>query len=314
MPETSLQVEDLKKTYRSVLTRPVDALKGVSIAVEAGAIYGLIGPNGAGKTTFIKCITGLVNPTGGTGTVLGRPLGDIASRARIGYLPENVRYPAHYTLKRMFSFYGALKGLHGYDLEKRIDANLELVSLAEHKKRLLSTFSKGMLQRAGLAQAILADVDLLFLDEPTDGIDPAGRIEIRDLLIRLSEEGKTIFINSHLLGEVEKTCDSIGFIIGGKLEKSGKLDDLLAPSENYELVSAGLTPETVKAVKKAVRSYFIESSGDRISFLAPEPSVIDAAVDAVRSCGAQVTSLGPEKSDLEKWYMRIVSKSAKGGG
>jgi ABC-2 type transport system ATP-binding protein len=196
---------------------PTVAVADLSLSVSAGEIFGFLGPNGAGKTTSIKMLLGLVTPTDGCGTVLGRPLGDRAARARIGFLPEHFRFHDVLTGRELLRFHGRLHRLHGMDLEAKIDTLLARVDLIDAADRRIRGYSKGMLQRIGLAQALIHDPDLVFLDEPTSGLDPLGRLLVRDIISELRDRGTTVFLNSHLLGEVEATCDRVAFVKQGRV-------------------------------------------------------------------------------------------------
>jgi ABC-2 type transport system ATP-binding protein len=191
------------------------AVADLSLEVRAGEIFGFLGPNGAGKTTSVKMLLALVAPSGGTGTVLGAPLGDRAIRARIGFLPEHFRFHDCLTARELLRFHGRLFGLRGLPLEARIETLLARVDMLDAADRPLRGYSKGMLQRAGLAQALVNDPSLVFLDEPTSGLDPLGRLLVRDIIAELRADGTTVFLNSHLLGEVEATCDRVAFMKQG---------------------------------------------------------------------------------------------------
>src|SRR6516225_11299422 len=204
MPDSpAIEVESLSKTYRDGLfsRKTVEALRGVTFQVERGTIFGLLGPNGAGKTTLIKVLLGIVHKSGGKASLMGLPAGDRRGRRSVGYLPENHRIPRHHTANTALEYYGALSGMRGRDIRKRRPELLELVGLSAWGGSSVKKFSKGMLQRLGLAQALMHDPELLVLDEPTDGVDPVGRKHIRDVLRGMEERGLTIFLNSHLLAE-----------------------------------------------------------------------------------------------------------------
>ncbi|WP_235935084.1 ABC transporter ATP-binding protein [Candidatus Laterigemmans baculatus] len=226
--EPLIKVHELRKTYRSGWTsrRRVEALRGVSLEVLPGEVFGLLGPNGAGKTTLIKVLLGIVRSSGGRASVLGQPAGSVASRRRIGYLPENLRIERHHTARSALAFYGRLSDLSGAALQRRIDSLLELVGLEGRDREPVSRFSKGMGQRLGLAQALLNDPELLILDEPTDGLDPVGRADVRKLLRRLGDEGKSVLMNSHILQEVELVCDRVAIMTHGTLRSLGRIDEL----------------------------------------------------------------------------------------
>src|SRR5256885_2008857 len=195
----------------------IRALKGVSLRVERGEIYGLLGQNGAGKTTLIKILLGITRDSGGEARVLGEPAGKAEVRRRVGYLPEDHRFPDYHTAYSLLHFYGELLGVRRSERRRRIAAALEMVGLVGRMHYKVRTYSKGMKQRVGIAQALFHDPELIFLDEPTNGVDPIGRKEIRDMMTALKEQGHTIFLNSHLLGEVELICDRVAILARGKL-------------------------------------------------------------------------------------------------
>jgi ABC-2 type transport system ATP-binding protein len=210
MPDLAIETESLRKRFDRTV-----AVAGLSLAIRRGEVFGFLGPNGAGKTTSLKLLLGLIEPTGGTGAVLGAPLGTRTARARIGFLPEHFRFHECLTGRELLRIHGRLFGLRGAPLETRIDALLARVALTDAADRRLQTYSKGMIQRAGLAQALVNSPELVFLDEPTSGLDPLGRVLVRSIIEELRAAGTTVFLNSHLLGEVEATCDRVAFVKKG---------------------------------------------------------------------------------------------------
>lgn len=220
--EPVLETHDLAKRYGRT-----EALRGLTMRVGRGEVFGFLGPNGAGKTTAVKLLLGLIRPTGGTGRVLGAPLGDRGTRRRIGYLPELFRYQAWLTAREVLGVHARLAGLDARD-NGRVDEVVRLVDLAAAADRRVSTYSKGMQQRLGLAVAILARPALVFLDEPTSALDPVGRVEVREVIQRLAHEGTSVFLNSHLLSEVEKVCHRVAIVDEGRVIEQGSLDQLLS--------------------------------------------------------------------------------------
>ncbi|MCS7271366.1 MAG: ABC transporter ATP-binding protein, partial [Gemmataceae bacterium] len=241
-----VETEGLVKDYG----RGVLALQGVSLRVEPGQIYGLLGPNGAGKTTLVKILLGIVHKTAGQAYVLGQPAGQVRVRYRIGYLPEDHQFPPYHTAWSLLDFYGQLYGLRRSERRRRIPEVLELVGLAPRARFKIRTYSKGMKQRLGIAQTLLHQPEVLFLDEPTDGVDPVGRREIRELMIRLREQGRTIFLNSHLLGEVELICDRVAILRQGRLVLEGSVDDLTRQRGCFEIGLASGEVLPVEAVQQ----------------------------------------------------------------
>lgn len=226
-------VKDFKGSFRG---RKVRAVNRVSLKIEPGEVYGLIGPNGSGKSTTMKAVLGLLAPTEGECAIFGRNSLKVDSRRTVGFLPENPYFYKHLTAAETVRFYGRLCGMRGKVLKARIEELLELVGLAEARDRRLKGFSKGMLQRIGLAQALVQSPRLLVLDEPTAGVDPRGSREIRDLILKLKEDGITVFLCSHLLEQVQEVCDRVGIIHRGRLVKEGSLDELITLKNRTELV------------------------------------------------------------------------------
>ena len=236
--EPVIQVKDLEKTYRSGVfrRRTLHALQKVTLEVPQGEIYGLLGPNGAGKTTLIKVLLGIVRKSAGDATVLGRRAGDVEARRKIGYLPENHRIPRHLTGSTALEYYGCLSGLSVAEVHRRAPELLDVVGLKGREKDRVSGYSKGMQQRLGLAQAMLHKPKLIILDEPTDGVDPVGRKEIREVLRRLAADGATVFLNSHLLQEIELICENVAILTNGQVRKTGSVKELTQALEESPLI------------------------------------------------------------------------------
>lgn len=310
----AIAVADLSKSYRNGLfRRRFDALKGVSLRVERGEVFGLLGPNGAGKTTLIKILLGIVRKSGGTASLLGRPAGDRQSRLRVGYLPENLRIATHHTARTAMEFYGRLSGLARADILRKRDGLLESVGLAGRTTESIKKFSKGMLQRLGLAQALLHDPELLILDEPTDGLDPLGRSQVRNLLSQLKEQGKTVFLNSHILQEVELVCDRVAILDCGELKAVGSVDEINPQqATGIELELRLTAPKT--AIQQAlgdrgVMHWEQDAEGEhqlRIRLL--NQAAVDQLLDELRSCGVSIVGLSRKRVTLEDAFMRLVSQ------
>lgn len=242
----AVQVQQLVKDYG----RGIVALRGVTLEVEAGQIYGLLGPNGAGKTTLVKILLGIVHQTAGEAWILGRPAGDVHVRYRVGYLPEDHQFPGYHSAWSLLDFYGQLYGLNRKDRQRRIPQVLEMVGLLPRSRSKIRTYSKGMKQRLGVAQALLHEPEVIFLDEPTDGVDPVGRREIREMMARLREQGRTLFLNSHLLGEVERICDRVAILRQGELLREGTVHDLTTRRGCFELGLAAGEQLPLEAVQQ----------------------------------------------------------------
>lgn len=286
------------------------AVAGLSLQVGRGEVFGFLGPNGAGKTTSIKMLLGLIAPTAGAGLVLGARLGDRAARARIGFLPEHFRFHDTLTVREFLRVHGRLHGLRGTPLERRIDALLERVNLADAGARRLAEFSKGMLQRAGLAQALIAAPELLFLDEPTSGLDPLGRVLVRDLVQELRQAGATVFLNSHLLSEVEATCDRVAFLKRGRIvhelslrgeERARELELKIDRADSQVLEGLQSFGQVVRAVDGLV--VLRTDSEERM------PQIARWLV----SQGVSIRALGSHRKSLEQWFIEVMGEDQRPG-
>jgi ABC-2 type transport system ATP-binding protein len=308
----AIEVNDLEKTYRDGLLgrRRVEALKRVSFAVERGTIFGLLGPNGAGKTTLIKILLGIVRKTGGTATLLGRPAGDRQGRRAVGYLPENHRIPRHHTGNTALEYYGSLSGMSGQEIRRRRPALLEQVGLGQWGRTSVKNYSKGMLQRLGLAQSMLHEPELLVLDEPTDGVDPVGRSEMRAVLQRWKDQGKTVFVNSHLLQEVELVCDRVAILVQGELKREGRIAELTERKDTeWEMSLAA--PEAV--IRTALESYSfactpIDGNQFRVTVRLADQQAADHCVDDLRRHQVSIVSFSRRRDTLEEAFLGIVSQ------
>ena len=281
------------------------AIDGISLNVPRATIFGLLGPNGAGKTTFVKSLLSAVHPTSGRALLFGRDARHPEARRPIGYLPENHRFPTYFTGAGMLDFYAALSGLEGSRRKKLIPELLELVGLEKWGDVRLGKYSKGMLQRVGLAQALIHSPDLLILDEPTDGVDPVGRRQIREILTRFEEKGVTVFINSHLLVEVEMFCREVAILHKGKVALSGKMHDLTA-GKGYRLTVAQ-TPAALLEELRA-KSTSLTSRDGFTDFQFPTREAVNEAVDLLRAQKCDIEALAPTTSTLEEVFVRTVEK------
>jgi len=244
-------VKDFKTSFRKQMLRAVD---GVSIRIMPGEVYGLIGPNGSGKSTTMKALLGLVAPTAGQCAIFGKDSLKVDSRNDVGFLPENPYFYKHLSGAETLRFYGKLCGLKGKTLDARVSELLALVDLEGARDRRLGGYSKGMLQRIGLAQALVQEPRLVILDEPTAGVDPIGSRQIRDLILKLKEQGITVFLCSHLLEQVQEVCDHVGIIFRGRMVKEGKLDDLIAIEDQTEIVLKDASPELLSQITALIEN------------------------------------------------------------
>lgn len=283
----------------------VTALKGLDLVVPRGQTFGLLGPNGAGKTTLVKLLLGIAFPTSGKGSVLGRPAGDVPARRRIGYLPENHRYPPHLTGEQVLHHFGRLSGLRRPERARRVEALLRRVRMEEWRAVRVHKYSKGMMQRLGMAQAILNEPDLLILDEPTDGVDPIGRREIRDLLLEQKARGATIFLNSHLLSEVERLCDRVAILNQGTLLREGSVADLTRPQSAWEI---DVRPAAGEALAAACRRVPGASVADGRVQVLGDAAALNALIDALRGQGAEILAIAPRRDSLEDVFVKVLSE------
>jgi ABC-2 type transport system ATP-binding protein len=320
----AIEAQDLRKTYQSGLLFPkrFEALKGLTLSVAQGEIFGLLGQNGAGKTTFIKTLLGIIRPTSGTASILGYPAGDRRSRRLIGYLPENLRVPRHLSAITALEYYGHLSGLSSAHLVARRMPLLERVGLAARAKDSVATYSKGMLQRLGLAQAMLHDPELYVLDEPTDGLDPVARADVRRMLKELKDRGKTVFLNSHILQEVELVCDRVAILNRGELKRLGRVAELTAvgigglngAAATLEIqfdldgpeasIREVLPPECLHQWQPFGPTQF------RVTLRLAEQSEVNQIVDALRSRGISLIGLARGRVTLEDAYLQAVAEPA----
>jgi ABC-2 type transport system ATP-binding protein len=302
----AIETEGLVKVYKQRWTkREMRAVDGISLKVEPGATFGLLGPNGAGKTTFVKMLLACSHPTSGRAMVFGKDSWIPESRRSIGYLPENHRFPTYLTGAGMLDFYGALSGVDAATRKVRIPELLDMVGLDRWGTTRLGKYSKGMLQRVGLAQALIHEPKLLVLDEPSDGVDPVGRKQIRDILHRLEEKGVTIFLNSHLLQEVELFCRDVAIIRKGKVALEGTVKDLTSEGGyrvDVEHVSDNLAAELKSRAKGVV------SNNGTLQFLYNTREEANKAFDTVRAANCEVTAMTKASSTLEEVFIRTVEQ------
>ena len=306
--EYAIEAADLRKVYRSKFRgREITAVAGLSLRVPAGMKFGLLGPNGAGKTTFVKMLLSAVHPTSGTARLFGRDAQELEARRPVGYLPENHRFPTYLTGEGMLDFYAALSGLDAATRRTRIPEMLELVGLPTWGDVRIKKYSKGMLQRLGLAQALIHRPRLLVLDEPTDGVDPVGRRDIRDILNRLTGTGVTVFINSHLLSEVESFCERVAILHKGRLALEGKVSELTAGG-GYTVVASAVSAEAAAKIRQEGAALTAHPSGVEIRSASRETA--NLCIDVVRASGAEIESVTNAGSSLEDVFIRVASGSA----
>jgi ABC-2 type transport system ATP-binding protein len=309
---TAIETNELAKTYAVGFWRktPRVALLPLNLTVEEGEVFGFLGPNGAGKTTTLKLLMGLVFPTGGAARILGKDISDSAIKAQIGFLPEQPYFYDYLTAKELLEYYAQLSGVEPKERGRKIEAMLERVGLKDAARVQLRKFSKGMLQRVGLAQAILHDPKVVFLDEPMSGLDPMGRREVRDLIEELKQHGKTVFFSTHILSDAEALCDRVAVIHQGELRGVGRVADLTSSvASKVEMIWNG------NAVPVAFSALEAECHviGETIRAVLPEAQQ-EAALEILRRERLRLVSLTPVRSSLEEYYLQKVNSAAEAAG
>ena len=280
------------------------ALDGLDLDVRRGELFGLLGPNGAGKTTTVKILLGLTRPTSGEAWLFGIPASDPASRRRVGYLPEGHRFPGYLTARETLAIFGRMSGLDSATLRRRIEPLLDRVGLATWRDVRVKKFSKGMTQRLGLAAALVHEPDVLLLDEPTDGVDPVGRREIRDLLREEADRGRAILVNSHLLSEIERTCDRVAVLRSGRVVAQGTVAELTPGTSRYRMTVSPVDEALVEALRGTGAA--VTRVNGHLELSARDLDQLNAVVDRVRARGALLSELSPVRASLEDVFVDLV--------
>ncbi|MFQ5992787.1 MAG: ABC transporter ATP-binding protein [Nitrospiraceae bacterium] len=301
----AILIEGLTKTFRSGWPgRPaVTVLDGLSLSVCKGEIYGFLGPNGSGKTTTLKILLGLMRASSGRTELLEQPVGNIQVRRRVGFLPESPYFYDYLTAEEFLSFYGHLAGLHRAELDRRVTHLLEVVGLTEARTRQLRKFSKGMLQRVGLAQALIHDPELVILDEPMSGLDPLGRKQVRDLILNLRDQGKTVFFSTHIIPDVEMICDRVGIVVKGKLLASGRVEELVTRghTQSVEIVCEGVRANELSAISSVATRVLQRGSHSLIAL--PGPDRVEEVLAVIKAHRGTLISVTPQKGSLEELFL-----------
>jgi ABC-2 type transport system ATP-binding protein len=308
----AIRTEGLTKHYSVGFwrSRPYVALDGLSLEVARGEIFGFLGPNGAGKTTTLKLLMQLIFPTSGQAWILDRPAGDIAMRRRIGYLPENPSFYDNVSAEELLGYFAALFGYRGAERGRRVSALLDEVGLGAERRLQLRKYSKGMIQRVGLAQALINEPEVVFLDEPMSGLDPIGRRQVRDLILRLRDRGATVFFSSHILADAESICSRVGIVAGGKLVAAGTLAEMVPfHIKGWDLVLANVRPDAKTALTARGGTATMISEG-RYQVVLPATLSSDEIVALVRGAGAELISINPVRDTLEDFFLAQVQQSA----
>lgn len=307
----AIETNSLSKVYVSSFgKKKVRALNELNLSIEKGTIFGLLGPNGAGKTTLVKLLLQIIYPTFGTAKILEQDINNFHLKKKIGYLPENHKYPPYLKGGEVLNYFGKLSGLNGEGLDKKIDELLELVKLSKWKRTKVKAYSKGMMQRLGLAQALINDPEVVFLDEPTDGVDPIGRKEIRDILLELKSRSKTIFLNSHLLSEVELITDRVGILNKGKLIREGTVKELTEKKEEYKL---SLADDITDLSKYSGENLIISKNNDG-SFIVKVDNMntMNLLIDRLRKDNIFIKEFVLQRGTLEEMFISLIEEEEKG--
>jgi ABC-2 type transport system ATP-binding protein len=310
-----IDVRGIEKVFRSkILQRPTRALHGVDLEIEEGEVFGFLGPNGAGKTTTIRILLGLIRPTAGAGHVLGRAFGSVESRKELGFLPDSPNFYQYLTARELLDFAGKLHGIASPERARRIEETLDRVGLAgPARSRRLRTYSRGMLQRTGIAQAILHRPRLVILDEPMNGLDPIGRAELRDLLLSLKKEGVTVFLSSHVLADIETTADRVAILDRGRIVRTGSLHEILAGDGRTIELSFELAPgEALSALARRLGEF--RRGPDGWIGEAKDPAEASVAVRAVMDAGGRLIEYGRKRVTLEAFFVsQVGARDGRGG-
>jgi ABC-2 type transport system ATP-binding protein len=297
--DLAIRTRGLRKVFNGKV-----AVRNLTLEVPRGEVFGFLGPNGAGKSTSVKMLLGLIFPTSGEAEILGRPAGHVKTRAKVGFLPEHFRFYDWLTSAELLKLHGRLYGMSHASLRERVPALLDLVGLTPHRDKRLRDFSKGMLQRIGLAQALLNEPDLIFLDEPTSGLDPFGRRLVRDIIKAQRDRGATVLLNSHLLGEVEITCDRVAFIKDGEVVETRQLNGESEEKTTVSIRAVNMTSEVVDGLSQW--SSAVHSEGERLTLTLSSSAVLPEVVRYLVVKGADVYEVSPHRLSLEDRFLEIV--------
>ncbi len=304
MASPVIEVSGLKKTYKSAVGRTVTALDGIDFAIQPGEMFGLLGPNGAGKTTSVKILLGLTPATAGSARIEGLPVSDPESRRHVGYLPEGHKIPGYLTARQAMSIFGRMSGMESDAIQRRTALLLDRVGIGQWGDVRIKKFSKGMTQRLGLAMAMIHEPKVLLLDEPTDGVDPVGRREIRDLLRAEADRGCAVLLNSHLLSEIELTCDRVAVLRSGKTAAEGTVEELTRQTAQYKMVASPVDDALLATFRESgataerVNGHVVISVGDLVH--------LNALIDTARTHGAMFSEISPVRSTLEDVFVDLI--------
>jgi len=302
-----IEIENLTKDFSVGFwkKRPVRALDNLSLQIHKGEIFGFLGPNGAGKSTTLKILMHLLHPTSGTARILGKPVDSVSMHQTIGYLPENPYFYDYLTPKELLTYVGRLFGMRPPSLSQKVDALLENVGLAQAGSLQLRKFSKGMVQRIGIAQAIINDPEIVFLDEPMSGLDPLGRREVRQIITSLKAKGVTVFFSSHILHDVEAICDRVAILNKGKLQEMGALEEILKVRiQGFEVILSGWTAELLDAIREKCDE--AGSMGDRLRLRVNSREKLDGLISFIFARKLELISINPIRPSLEEHFQTVI--------
>jgi ABC-2 type transport system ATP-binding protein len=309
----AVRTEALTKHYTVGFwrSRPYVALDGLNLEVARGEVFGFLGPNGAGKTTTLKLLMQLIFPTSGTATILGRPVGDVAVRRSIGYLPENPAFYDNVSAEELLAYFASLFGFHGAERKTRVSRLLDEVGLGAERRLQIRKYSKGMIQRVGLAQALINDPEIVFLDEPMSGLDPLGRREVRDIIMRLRDRGTTVFFSSHILSDAEALCSRVGIIAAGRLVAAGTMAEMVPfQIKGWDVVMSGLSAASLQPLIDLGATVRVVSA-DRWHVLLPASTSPYEALARAQAAGAQLVSVNPVRDTLEDFFLAQIRQTRR---
>jgi len=306
VPTPAISTRGLSKTYTTAFGKSaVHALRPLDLTIDEGEIFGLLGPNGAGKTTLVKLLLGIVHPTEGSAELFGKTIRSPKARRSVGFLPENHRFPEFLTGRQTLDLYARMSGTAGNDRVTRSEELLERVRISDAADRRVKTYSKGMMQRLGIAQALMSNPKLVLLDEPTDGVDPVGRREIRDLLLELNSDGVTLFLNSHLLSEIERVCTRVAILKEGRLVREGTVEELTTEDRVWRLRCTAIPDHALDGNINWVEGSLSGDLGEyRVHAL--DRSALNASLDSLRAAGVEIESVEPLRQSLEDLFIDVV--------
>jgi len=312
---SAVHIEDLTKDYAVGFwrRRPYRALNRLSLSIETGEVFGFLGPNGAGKTTTLKLLMQLIYPTSGRAEILGRPVGDVGARRRIGYLPENPYFYDYLTAEELLTYFAQLLEVPAADRRRRVSSLLDRVGIGRERRFQLRKFSKGMIQRVGIAQALLNEPEVVFLDEPMSGLDPLGRREVRTLILELRDQGRTVFFSSHILADAEALCSRVAIVAAGRLAASGRIGELAGLTcRGWELVVANLPPAALERFGPRT-ARVTEIGAGRYALELPLAETPERVIPEIVSTGASVVSMNPLRDTLEDFFVQRIAEAGAGG-